>query len=104
MDEVGSIMESVIVCLLCVVFAFSSMGSWELALISIVVCPFLFTAEYCQNKLVANVISKIDSNLTEKSSEATDALLNIHTIHAYNLQDRVYESIIHDLERTNRLC
>ena len=104
MDEVGTIMESVIVCLLCVVFAFSSLGSWELALISIVVCPVLFSAEYCQNKLVANVISKIDSNLTEKSSETTDALLNIHTIHAYNLQDRVYESMIHDLERTNRLC
>ena len=104
MDEVGTIVESVIVCLLCVVFAFSSLGSWELALISIVVCPFLFTAEYCQNKLVANVISKIDSNLTEKSSETTDALLNIHTIHAYNLQDRIYESMIHDLERTNRLC
>ena len=104
MDEVGSILESVIVCLLCVVFAFSSLGSWKLALISIVVCPFLFTAEYCQNKLVANVISKIDSNLTEKSSETTDALLNIHTIHAYNLQDRIYESMVHDLERTNRLC
>ena len=104
MDEVGSIMESVIVCLLCVVFAFSSLGSWKLALISIVVCPVLFSAEYCQNKLVANVTEKIDTNLTEKSGEITDSLLNIHTIHSYNLQDRVYESMIHDLERTNRLC
>ncbi|CBK22352.2 uncharacterized protein [Blastocystis hominis] len=104
MDEVGSFFESFIIAILCLIITFSGLGSWELSCISLLACPLLFTAEYCQNKLVANVTEKIDSNLTAKSGEITDSLLNIHTIHSYNLQDRVYESMIHDLERTNRLC
>ena len=104
MDEVGSIFESFIIAILCLIITFSGLGSWELSCITLIACPLLFTAEYCQNKLVANVTEKIDTNLTEKSGEITDSLLNIHTIHSYNLQDRVYESMIHDLERTNRLC
>ena len=104
MDEVGSILESFIIAVLCLFITFSSLGSWELSCISLLACPLLFTAEYCQNKLVANVTEQIDNNLTEKSSELTDSLLNLHTIHAYNLQDRVSESMVHDLERTNRLC
>ena len=104
MDEVGSIFESFIIAILCLIITFSGLGSWELSCITLIACPLLFTAEYCQNKLVANVTEKIDTNLTVKSGEITDSLLNIHTIHSYNLQDRVYESMIHDLERTNRLC
>ena len=104
MDEVGSILESIIILVLCLVVSFSSIGSWRLTCISLVACPLLFTAEFCQNKLIAKVIAVIDKNLTTKSSEVTDALLNIHTIHAYNLQDVIYSSMIRDLEKTNKLC
>ena len=64
--------------------------------------PFLLTVEYLQWMVIAKVTDKIDQDLTHCSGDLTDYILNIHTVHAYNLQDTLYNQIMERTEPTNR--
>ena len=104
MDEVGAICEAFYMAIAGAVLAFSPLGSWKLTLIALCGSPLLFTCEYFQNKLVGDVIGKIDSSLVSKSSELTDYVLNIHTVHAYGITELLYNKMNKELAATNKLC
>ena len=104
MDEVGAFFECFFILLVGLVISlFPHVGSWQLTLVCLLGAPLLFIAEYLNNKLIAGVIEKIDKNLSSTSSDLTDCILNIHTIHAYNLETVMEEKLNKELEIANRL-
>ena len=65
--------------------------------------PLLFIAEYLNNKLMIGIVEQIDKNLASVSSSLTDCIMNIHTIHAYNLESTIEDQLNKDLDIVNRL-
>ena len=104
MDEIGGVSEAIFMTVAGLALSVSPIGSWKLTLIALCGCPFIFTCEYMQNKVVGDVIERIDRTLVSRSSELTDYVLNIHTVQAYDLGSELYAKMMEELKQTNRLC
>ena len=101
-ERVGLIFETYVLAIISLVASVTPLGDWRLALVALCMSPFLVSIEYLQWMVVSRVTESIDQDLTVKSGELTDYTLNIHTVHAYNLQDLLYDQIMKELESTNR--
>ena len=101
-DRSGFIVENfmiVIICLaLCIV-----MGDWRLTLIAIIASPLALCSEYFQFHTVSKTTAKIDDDLTKESGVITDYLLNIHTVHAYGLENTLVNQVDKDMAEADRL-
>ena len=101
-DRSGFIVENfmiVIICLaLCIV-----MGDWRLTLIAIIASPLALCSDYFQFHTVSKTTAKIDNDLTRESGVITDYLLNIHTVHAYGLENTLVNQVDKDMVEADRL-
>ena len=88
---------------MCLFLCFGPAGNWKLGLLAVILSPFLVSVEYLQNMIVFRVTEKIDNDLTLRSGELTDYLLNIHTIHSYNLEDTIQKHMCHTLQPIDKL-
>ena len=102
-DRISPLIENCLLALFCLVLCFGPTGNWKLAIIAIILSPLLVVVEYFQNMIVFRVTETIDNELTKRSGEITDYLLNIHTIHAYNLERVLLDQIKTSLISTDRL-
>ena len=101
-DRMGPIFENYLVVIISLVVCFTPVGNWKLTLVAVCMSPFLLTVEYMQWMIMAKVSDQIDKELTERSGELTDCVLNIHTVHAYNLQNTLNDQLMKKLQPTNK--
>ncbi|CBK24613.2 uncharacterized protein [Blastocystis hominis] len=101
-DRMGPIFENYLLVIISLVVCFTPVGNWKLTLVAVCMSPFLLTVEYMQWMIMAKVSDQIDKELTERSGELTDCVLNIHTVHAYNLQNTLSHQLMKKLEPTNK--
>nr|AFL03362.1 ABC family transporter ATM1 [Blastocystis sp. ATCC 50177/Nand II] len=87
----------------CLLLCFGPTGNWKLAIPAIILSPFLIAVEYLQALITSIITEKIDNDLTKKSGILTDYLLNIHTIHAYNLEDTLFDEMMDSMRNTDKL-
>ena len=102
-DRSGMMVENFMVVIICLAMCFSPMGDWRLTLVAIVLSPLVLCCEYFQYMAVAKTTEKIDNTLTRESGVITDYLLNIHTVHAYGLEDTLLGLIDKDMAEADRL-
>ena len=105
-DRLSPLIENFFLAVLCLILCFGPTGNWKLAILAIILSPLLVVVEYLQNMIVFHVTETIDNDLIKRSGEITDYLLNIHTIHAYNLErtllNRIQTSLISTDKLTNK--
>ena len=97
-DQSGMIVENYMIAIVNLIMCFSPLGSWRLALVALVMTPFLLSVGYLQYMVVGRTTELIDSDLTKESGVITDYLLNIHTVRAYGLEDTLLKSIDKDMK------
>ena len=85
------------------VLCFSPLGDWRLTLVAVILSPFFFSGEYLQFMIISNTTEEIDGELIKESGVITDYLLNIHTVHAYGLEERLLELVDRDLQHADKL-
>ena len=83
-DQSGMIVENYMIAIVNLVMCFSPLGSWRLALVALVMTPFLLSVSYLQYMVVGRTTELIDADLTKESGVITDYLLNIRTVRAYD--------------------
>ena len=101
-DRMYFIFENYLLIIISLVTCFTPAGNWKLTLVAVCMSPFLLVVEYMQWMIMAKVSDQIDRELTERSGDLTDCILNIHTVHAYNLQNTLSNQIMKKLEPTNK--
>ena len=102
-DRIYPIIENVFFAVAGLVLCFSPTGNWKLSIIAIALSPFLVAVEYLQWRVISRITEKVDNALALRSGELTDYLLNIHTLHAYNLEDTLLQGLRQRIEEANRL-
>ncbi|KAK8817605.1 hypothetical protein WA538_004324 [Blastocystis sp. DL] len=102
-DRLSPVLENSLLVIMCLFLCFGPAGNWKLGLLAVILSPFLVSVEYLQNMIVFRVTEKIDNDLTLRSGELTDYLLNIHTIHSYNLEDTIQKHMCHTLQPIDKL-
>ena len=102
-DYVSPIIENSLLVIGCLLLCFGPTGNWKLAIPAIILSPFLIAVEYLQALITSIITEKIDNDLTKKSGILTDYLLNIHTIHAYNLEDTLFDEMMDSMRNTDKL-
>ena len=101
-EQSSIIVENFMVLIICLVMCFT-MGDWRLTLIAVVASPLALCCEYFQFHAVSKTTAKIDDDLTKESGVITDYLLNIHTVHAYGLEETLLGLIDKDMAEADRL-
>ncbi|KNB41207.1 ABC transporter, partial [Blastocystis sp. subtype 4] len=102
-DQSGTIVENTLIVIVCIVMCFSPLGEWRLSLLAFIISPLVLSAEYLQFMVVSNMTERIDNTLTKESGTITDYLLNIHTVHAYGLEETLLTSIDKDMADADKL-
>ena len=102
-DQSGTIVENTLIVIVCIVMCFSPLGEWRLSLLAFIISPLVLSAEYLQYMVVSNMTERIDNTLTKESGTITDYLLNIHTVHAYGLEETLLTSIDKDMADADKL-
>ena len=102
-DQSGIIVENTLIVIVCIVMCFSPLGEWRLGLLAFIISPLVLSAEYLQFMVVSNMTERIDNTLTKESGTITDYLLNIHTVHAYGLEETLLTSIDKDMADADKL-
>ena len=103
MDRVATISENYILVVATLVLCLSPVGDWRLTLIALVVSPFCFGAVYMQFNFLTRITEQVDAELVKRSGDLTDYVLNIHTIHAYNLEPVLEDRLQKHLKAANAL-
>ena len=102
-DRVYPMIENVFFAIAGLVLCFSPTGNWRLSVIAIALSPFLVAVEYLQWRIISRITERVDKLLAQRSGELTDYLLNIHTIHAYNLQSTLFAELRTRIADADRL-
>ena len=102
-DQSGIIVENTLIVIICMAMCFSPLGEWRLSLLAFIISPLVLSAEYLQFMVVSNMTERIDNTLTKESGTITDYLLNIHTVHAYGLEETLLTSIDKDMADADKL-
>ena len=103
MDRVATISENYILVVATLVLCLSPVGDWRLTLIALAVSPFCFGAVYMQFNFLTRITEQVDAELVKRSGDLTDYVLNIHTIHAYNLEPVLEDRLQKHLKAANAL-
>ena len=102
-DRLGTISENYILVAATLVLCFSPLGDWRLATIAVLLSPFCIFTVYMQNNFLFRITEQVDSELVKRSGDLTDYMLNIHTVHAYNLENVLDERLESHLRTANKL-
>ena len=102
-DRLATISENYILVAATLVLCFSPLGDWRLAAIAVLLSPFCIFTMYMQNNFLFRITEQVDTELVKRSGDLTDYMLNIHTVHAYNLEDTLDERLENHLRTANKL-
>ena len=102
-DYISPIVENTILGAGAILLIFSPFGNWILAIVAIVLSPTLFSSEYFMFMIVVKISEEIDDQLTIRAGTLTDYVLNIHTVHAYNLQKTLADQVINSTRKVDKL-
>ena len=102
-DRLGTISENYILVAASLALCFSPLGDWRLSVVSILLSPFCVITIYLQNNYLFRITELVDTELVKRSGDLTDYMLNIHTVHAYNLESVLDERLNHLLRTANGL-
>ena len=102
-DRCGMLFENTLIVVICLIMCYSPLGEWRLSTLAILVSPLVLYAGYIHLLVVSNMTERIDNTLAKESGVITDCLLNIHTIHAYGLEDAMLASIAKDMAEADQL-
>ena len=102
-DRLGTISENYILVAASLALCFSPLGDWRLSVISILLSPFCVITIYLQNNFLFQITEQVDTELVKRSGDLTDYMLNIHIVHAYNLENVLDERLNHLLRTANGL-
>ena len=102
-DRLATISENYILVAATLVMCFSPLGDWRLATIAVLLSPFCIFTMYMQNNFLFRITEQVDTELVKRSGDLTDYMLNIHTVHAYNLENTLDERLENHLRTANKL-
>ena len=102
-DRLATISENYILVAATLGLCFSPLGHWRLAAIAVLLSPFCIFTMYMQNNFLFRITEQVDSELVKHSGDLTDYMLNIHTVHAYNLENVLDERLNRVLHTANHL-
>ena len=102
-DRLGPIAENYFLVAATPLLCYSPAGDWRLSTLALVMSPFCLVPVYLQYIFVFSITEEIDAELVKRSGDLTDYVLNVHTIHAYNLEPVLDSQLQKHLKHVNQL-
>ena len=102
-DRLDFISENYFLVTATLAMCFSPLGDWRLSALAVLLSPFCIVTVYMQNDFLVRITEQVDSELVKRSGDLTDYMLNIHTVHAYNLENVLDDKLNRRLHTANKL-